>query len=196
MDCSCMINFIEVPVCAKRTIQTGKSIPCSAEWKKIKHLSKYWGIRRHRTTSAGQILGSRPLQPLRRWRLWDSVTSMHAMMCPCDKTPRTLLSVVNVLTRTLTTLNSYFYHRQIAELGRKTHGPKLEIVGNVPRVSRAQASQFISNPDVHVTQCGRTVNFLLVCRAGFEGAHEQTGPPIKPLIFYFSLLMDANETTT
>jgi len=52
-----MINFIEVPVCAKRTIQTGKSIPCSAERKKIKHLSKYWGSRRHRTTPAGQILG-------------------------------------------------------------------------------------------------------------------------------------------
>jgi len=109
MDCSCMINFIEVPVCAKRTIQTGKSIPSSAEGKKIKHLSKYWGSRRHRTTSAGQILGSRPLQPLRRWRLWDSVTSMHAMMCPCDKTPRTLLSVVNVLTRNSDNFERLFF---------------------------------------------------------------------------------------
>jgi len=28
-----------------------------AEGKKIKHLSKYWGGRRHRTTPAGQVLG-------------------------------------------------------------------------------------------------------------------------------------------
>jgi len=46
MDCSCMINFVEVP--------------------EVKHLSKYWGV-----VSTGRPLqvkywGSRPLQPLRR----------------------------------------------------------------------------------------------------------------------------------
>ena len=52
-DCSCMINFTEVPVCARS----------SAEGKN-KTLVKILGGRQHRTTPAGQILGggSRPLQ--------------------------------------------------------------------------------------------------------------------------------------
>ena len=47
-DCSCMINFIEVPVCARS----------SAEGKN-KTLVKILGGRQHRTTPAGQILGGR-----------------------------------------------------------------------------------------------------------------------------------------
>jgi len=44
MDCSCMINFIEVPL-------------CTAEGGKNKTLVKILGGRQHRTTPAGQILG-------------------------------------------------------------------------------------------------------------------------------------------
>jgi len=46
MDCSCMINFIEVPVCARSSTE-----------KKNKTLVKILGGRQHRTTPAGQILG-------------------------------------------------------------------------------------------------------------------------------------------
>jgi len=64
MDCSCIINFIEVP---RYKLANPFQVPLKG--KKIKHLSKYWGGggRQHRMTPAGQILGgSRPLQPLRR----------------------------------------------------------------------------------------------------------------------------------
>ena len=47
-DCSCMINFTEVPVCARS----------SAEGKN-KTLVKILGGRQHRTTPVGQILGGR-----------------------------------------------------------------------------------------------------------------------------------------
>ena len=69
MDCiDCMINFIEVPVCAKRTIQTGKSMsPQTSYIFTVSKLTKILGDRQHRS---GQILGSRRLQPMRRWRLW------------------------------------------------------------------------------------------------------------------------------
>ena len=44
----------------------------SAECKKIKHLSKYWGVDNVNRGRPLQVKywGSRPLQPLRRWRLW------------------------------------------------------------------------------------------------------------------------------
>ena len=40
-----------------------------AEGKKIKHLSKYWGVNTGRRLQV-KYWGSRPPQPLRRWRLW------------------------------------------------------------------------------------------------------------------------------
>ena len=63
VDCSCIINFIEVP---RYRLANPFQVPLKG--KKIKHLSKYWGGgRQHRMTPAGQVLGgSRPLQPLRR----------------------------------------------------------------------------------------------------------------------------------
>jgi len=48
MDCSCMINLIELPVCARS----------SAEGKN-ETLVKILGGRQHRTTPASQILGGR-----------------------------------------------------------------------------------------------------------------------------------------
>jgi len=67
MDCSCMINFIEVPVCALRTIQTRKSMsPLTSYIFTVSKLTK--GQRQQRMTPASQILGGRdpfnPCQPL------------------------------------------------------------------------------------------------------------------------------------
>jgi len=38
---------------------------------KVKHLSKYWGSSTQDDPCRSNIGGSRPLQPLRRWRLWS-----------------------------------------------------------------------------------------------------------------------------
>jgi len=42
----------------------------SAAGKKIKHLSKYWGVVNTGRPLQVKYWVSRPLQPLRRWRLW------------------------------------------------------------------------------------------------------------------------------
>ena len=51
---------------------------------KNKTLVKILGGRQHRTTPADQIFGgSRPLQPLRRWRLWLTFSTRPVYMCLC-----------------------------------------------------------------------------------------------------------------
>jgi len=54
MDCSCMINFIEVPVCENDSDVRYSELPLKG---KNKTSVKILGGRQHRTTPAGQMLG-------------------------------------------------------------------------------------------------------------------------------------------
>ena len=73
--------------CTPCALQMKMTASCGIQkfrWReKNKTLVKILGGRHHRTTPAGQILGggSRPLQPLRRWRLWEQALYSSELCC-------------------------------------------------------------------------------------------------------------------